>query len=256
MTSTIDVAELEAKVQEMYRAVAEQPHGGYHFEMGRPLAVRLGYPPEDLDRIPAESLESFAGVGYFFDLVALRAGESVLDLGSGSGTDSFLAALQVGPSGRVAGVDMTRAQLDKAERLRERAGLGRVSFTEGHIDHLPYDDREFDAVVSNGVINLAADKGRVFTEAARVLRLGGRLAIADILTDVELPQSIVCDPDLWAACIGGAAQRDLYVHAIESAGFRVHRVRENPYEFLSDSARGASVTYGVRSLCVLAHRVA
>ena len=256
MTSTIDVAELESKVQEMYRAVAEQPHGRYHFEMGRPLAVRLGYPGKELDRIPEESLESFAGVGYFLDLAGLRPGESVLDLGSGSGTDCFLAALQVGPSGRVAGVDMTRAQLDKAERLRDRAGLGYVSFVEDRIDHPPYDDGEFDAVISNGVINLAADKARVFAEAARVLRPGGRLAIADILTDAELPQSIVCNADLWASCIGGAAQRDAYLHAIESAGFRVHTVRENPYEFLSESARGASVTYGVRSISLLAHRAA
>lgn len=254
MTSTIDVAELESKVQEVYRAVAEQPHGRYHFEMGRLLAVRLGYPAEELDRIPAEAVESFAGVGYFLDLAGLRPGETVLDLGSGSGTDSFLAALQVGPSGRVAGLDMTRAQLDKAERLRDRAGLRQVSFIEGRIDHLPYDDREFNAVVSNGVINLAPDKERVFAEAARVLRPGGRLAIADILTDAELPQSIVCDADLWASCIGGAAQRDVYVRAIESAGLRVHTVRENPYEFLSDSARGASVTYGVRSISLLAHR--
>ena len=195
MTPTsIDVTELEAKVRQMYRAVAQQPHRTYHFEMGRALAERLGYPNEVLDRIPAGAVESFAGVGYFFDLAELRAGERVLDMGSGSGMDVFVAARLVGRSGRVVGVDMTLEQLEKAERLRAAAGLDRVTFTEGHIEELPVDDASFDVVISNGVINLAADKPRVFAEAARVLRPGGRLALADIVTEVELSPSICVTP--------------------------------------------------------------
>lgn len=120
----VDVAELEAKIKQMYRAVAQNPGGEYHFEMGRGLAERLGYPPAVLDQIPAGAIESYAGVGYFFDLAELTDGETVLDLGSGSGMDAFFAALQVGPQGRVIGVDMTRAQLDKAETHRAGAGLG------------------------------------------------------------------------------------------------------------------------------------
>ncbi|MCH8154682.1 MAG: methyltransferase domain-containing protein, partial [Proteobacteria bacterium] len=113
----VDRQELESKVKEMYRQVAEEPEGEFHFEMGRALTERLGYPPADLDRIPAQAIESFAGVGYYFHLADLKAGESVIDLGSGSGTDTFMAALKVGSIGQVVGVDMTDAQRTKAERL-------------------------------------------------------------------------------------------------------------------------------------------
>src|SRR2546425_8484670 len=130
MTSTVTVnrAELETKVQDMYREVALHPEGEFHFEMGRALAERLGYSPADLDRIPREAIESFAGVGYYFDLAELRAGESVLDLGSGSGMDTFVAALKVGSAGRVTGVDMTDAQRLKAERLRDASGIHNVTY--------------------------------------------------------------------------------------------------------------------------------
>jgi arsenite methyltransferase len=122
--NTVDVQELESKVQDMYREVAQNPGGEFHFEMGRVLAERLGYPTAQLDRIPAEAIESFAGVGHFFHLATLKAGECVVDLGSGSGMDAFIAALQVGASGRVVGIDMTDAQRLKADRLRDRDGFG------------------------------------------------------------------------------------------------------------------------------------
>jgi ubiquinone/menaquinone biosynthesis C-methylase UbiE len=256
MTATsIDVTELKAKVKQMYRAVAQHPDGRYHFEMGLALAQRLGYPTDVLDRIPAGAVESFAGVGYVFDLAELRTGERVLDLGSGSGMDAFVAAELVGRPGRVIGVDMTLEQLNKAEWLRAAAGLDHVTFIEGHIEDLPVDDASIDVVISNGVINLSADKPRVFAEAARVLRPGGRVVVADIVTEAELSPSIVCNTDLWASCIGGAAQRDAYQEAIEAAGFHVELMRKNPYEFLSGSARGASATYGVMSISVMAGKV-
>jgi protein-L-isoaspartate O-methyltransferase len=127
MAATVNTQELEAKVKDMYRQVAENPHGDFHFEMGRVMAERLGYSPADLDRIPSEAIESFAGVGYFFHLAELKPGEAVVDLGSGSGMDSFVAALKVGPTGRVVGVDMTDEQLAKAERLRKAGGFSNIA---------------------------------------------------------------------------------------------------------------------------------
>jgi arsenite methyltransferase len=251
----VDAAELEAKVKEMYRAVAEHPQGSYHFELGRALAKRLGYPPSLLDSIPEAAVESFAGVGYFFDLAHLKEGEKVLDLGSGSGMDVFAAALQVGETGQVAGIDMTPQQLAKAEALRAQGGFPQVSFSQGYIEDLPYGDAQFDVVISNGVINLAPDKGKVFGEAARVLRPGGRLAIADIIAEVELTPQIVANTDLWASCIGGAAQQDGYQAAIEAAGLRLELMKRNQYQFLSERAQDASLRYGVKSVSILARRI-
>lgn len=252
--STVDVDDLRDKVRSMYGRVADHPDGDFHFEMGRDLASRLGYPARDLDRVPPEAVRSFAGVGYTFDLAALRRGERVLDLGSGSGMDSFLAAEAVGPEGRVLGVDMTAEQLSKAESLRERHGYENVSFTKGYMEELPLDDDGFDVVISNGVVNLAADKAGVFQEIRRVLTPSGRLAVADIVTEKQLSDDIVCDSSLWAACIGGAAQEDDYRTMLEAAGFSVATVRENAqYRFTSKSALGATKTYGVKSISLLAH---
>ena len=251
----VNAKELESKVQAMYRDVAEHPEGKYHFEMGRTLAERLGYPPADLDRIPAQAIESFAGVGHYFHLASIRAGETVVDLGSGSGMDSFLAALKVEPQGKVIGVDMTDAQRLKAQRLRDGGGFGNVSFLKGYIDSVPLPDQSADVVISNGVFNLAPDKAAVFAEVARLLKPGGRLAIADIVTDQQLPESISCNTTLWAACIGGAAQRDDYRGMIEAAGLKVDTVEDNDaYRFISDSALGATRKYGVKSVSIRAVR--
>jgi len=251
----VDRAALEAKVKDMYRQVAEDPHGDFHFEMGRTMAERLGYAPADLDRIPQDAIESFAGVGCFFHLAALGPGERVVDLGSGSGMDTFVAALQVGPTGQVIGVDMTDAQLDKAARLARGGGFAHVTYRKAYIEQTGLADASADCVISNGVINLAPDKARVFQEAARLLRPGGRLAIADIVADVVLPDNVVCNPDLWAACIGGAAQRDQYREAIEQAGLRVERVDENlGYQFISERAKKATARFGVKSVSIVARK--
>ena len=254
MEAAVDARELEAKVKDMYRHVANEPQGDYHFELGRPLAERLGYPADVLDRIPTGAIESFAGVGYFFDLADLREGESVVDLGSGSGMDVFFAAECVGPSGSVVGVDFTVEQLEKARTIAGEGGYLQVELREGRIESLPADDVSFDCVISNGVINLAPEKERVFADAARVLRPGGRLAIADIVSEQQLKESIVCDADLWASCIGGAAQQDAYREAIEDAGLRIEEIRENPYEFISERAHDASAKYGVKSISLLASK--
>lgn len=251
--ASVNTAELEQKVKEMYEKVARAPHGEFHFEMGRALAERLGYAPEDLDRVPPEAVESFAGVGYHFDLAAISPGDTVLDLGSGSGMDSFIAALKTGTRGRVLGVDMTDAQREKAEALRDRDGFAQVSYHKAYIENTPFDDGSIDIVISNGVINLAADKGDVFREAARVLRPGGRLAISDIVSENDLPEGVTCNAALWAACIGGALRKDKYLGAIDVAGMRVEALRENPqYRFLTPSAQKACATYGVKSVSILA----
>jgi len=253
MSAQVNSAELETKVKAMYRDVAENPHGEFHFEMGRALAERLGYLPADLDAIPSGAIDSFAGVGYYFDLADLRPGETVVDLGSGSGMDSFVAARKVGNIGRVIGIDMTDEQLAKAERLRAAAGSGHVAYRKGYIQATGLGDGSCDAVISNGVINLAPDKAEVFREAARLLKAGGRLALADIVTDVQLPEGITCDTTLWAACIGGAMQVGDYVSAIEAAGLRVKQVKENPqYQFTSKNAQGATKKYGVKSISLVA----
>jgi len=249
-SSLIDRAVLEAQVRDMYRQVAREEEAELHFAVGRPLALRLGYSEELLDAIPAEALASFAGVGYHFDLASLSPGDQVLDLGSGSGTDVFCAALQVGDSGRVVGVDFTDEQIDKATRLRDRDGFAQAEFVEASIDALPFEAASFDAVVSNGVINLSPVKHRVFAEAARVLRPGGRLAIADIVSGRPLKERTRRNVELWAACIAGAIPRQSYLGALEDAGFRVEEVRVNDYDFISERALDACSTYGVESISV------
>jgi arsenite methyltransferase len=254
-TRRLDKTELEERVKHMYEEVALEPQHEFHFETGRPLAERLGYPAADLDRIPAAAIESFAGVGYFLDLAALTPGEAVLDLGSGSGMDSFLAALATGSEGRVVGVDMTDAQLAKATELAAEGGFASVEFRKGYIEEPPVDDASVDCVISNGVVNLSPDKPAVFAAVARALRPGGRLALADIVTTEQLPEGVTCDASLWAACIGGAMQRDRYREAIEAAGFEIVSLRENDeYHFVSDRADNATRKYGVKSVSLLARR--
>lgn len=255
MSKSLDTEKLEREVKSMYGEVAEGPDAELHFETGRGLAERLGYDPENLDYVPPEAIDSFAGVGYYFDLLDLEPRERVLDLGSGSGMDMFVAALYVGENGSVTGVDMTDEQVEKARSLAEANGFHNVSIRHGYIEELPLDDSSFDAVISNGVINLSAEKQQVFEEAYRVLKPGGRLALADIVSENQLPESIKSDADLWAACIGGAAQTDSYTDMVERAGFEMEEVRENTdYEFISEQAQGACQKYGVKSISLMAQK--
>ena len=247
-TELIDADYLENAIKEMYREVAQNPDGEFHFLTGRSLAEDLGYPVDLLDAVPAEAADSFAGVGYYFDYAGLQPGETVIDLGSGSGNDLFAAAHQVGPTGRVIGIDMTDAQLEKSGRLRDEGGFGQVELIESRIEVLPLEDGSVDCVISNGVINLAPDKDRVFAEVARILKPGGRLALADIVSGRPLVGRTRRNTDLWAACIGGAVPQDSYVEAIEGAGMTVQGVRENAYEFISERALGACSKYGVASI--------
>ena len=255
MTDALDTQKLEREVKSMYRDVAETADGEFHFETGRELAERLGYDPDVLAYVPDAAIESFAGVGHPFGLADLEPGEAVLDLGSGSGTDLFVAAIHVTETGTVTGVDMTEAQIEKARRLADENLFHNVSIRQGRIEDLPFDDGTFDVVISNGVINLSAEKDRVFAEANRVLKDGGRLAISDIVSERQLPESIKNDADLWAACIGGAEQAESYTSLIEDAGFEFGQVRVNDgYEFISEQAANACQTYGVKSISLRADK--
>jgi arsenite methyltransferase len=251
--NTIDVQDLRSKVQSMYTQVALQPQAGFHFELGRELALKLGYQANELESVPPEAVESFAGVGYHFDLANIQPGESVLDLGSGSGMDVFIASRKVGSSGAVVGLDMTDAQLGKSEALAKRDGFTNVTYQKGYLEKLPFAGASFDLIISNGVINLCAEKFEVFREMARVLKPGGRFAISDILTEKQLTDNIVCDTALWASCIGGATQQDVFRQYLSDAGFTVSEWRDNPeYHFISRSAQGATRDFGVKSASIAA----
>jgi SAM-dependent methyltransferase len=193
----VDPTALRAEVQKKYREVALEPGAQFHFHTGRALAARLGYPAEAVDRLPDTAVESFAGVGNPFALRELRPGERVVDVGCGAGFDTVLAADQVGPGGRVVGVDMTAQMLAKARRTVSELGLDRVEIREGLAEALPVDDGWADVVISNGVINLCVDKAAVFAEILRVLRPGGVLQFADIANGNPVPAAAMRDIDLW-----------------------------------------------------------
>jgi SAM-dependent methyltransferase len=193
----VDAIALREEVKSKYRAVAVDPHGGYHFHTGRALARRLGYDEAVVAALPDSAVEAFAGVGNPFSLGTLRLGEWVIDLGSGGGFDCFIAAGQVGPEGQVVGVDMTDEMLERSRTAATAMGLGNVEFRRGIIEDLPVEDGWADVVISNGVINLCANKRRVFNEVVRVLRPGGRLQFADIATGKAVPEAAVRNIDLW-----------------------------------------------------------
>ncbi len=195
----VDPGILREEVKGKYREVAGNPHGQYHFHTGRPLARRLGYDETVVGAMPDAAVESFAGVANPFSLRRLEPGQKVVDAGSGAGFDCFIAAQQVGPSGRVVGVDMLPEMLEKSRASAARMGLGNVEFREGLIEQMPVEDGWADAVISNGVINLCADKRRAFEEIWRVLRPGGRLQFADIANGRPVPGAAIRNIDLWTA---------------------------------------------------------
>jgi len=193
----VDPVALREEVKAKYRAVAVDPHGSYHFYTGRSLARRLGYDEAVVAALPDSAVEAFAGVGNLFSLGSLRPGERVVDLGSGGGFDCFIAAGQVGPEGRVVGVDMTEEMLARSRAAATAMRLRNVEFRHGVIEDLPIEDGSADVVISNGVINLCADKRQVFAEVVRVLTPGGRLQFADIANGKEVLAGALRNIDLW-----------------------------------------------------------
>lgn len=192
----VDQDALREQVRVKYREVAADPTADFHFHTGRGLASRLAYVAA-VDALPDAAVESFAGVGNPFSLRRLAPGERVVDVGSGAGFDSFIAAGQVGPGGQVVGIDMTAEMLSKSRQMAEALGLAHVAFREGFAESLPVADGWADVVISNGVINLCADKQAVFAEIFRVLRPGGRLQFADIANGRPVPAEALRDIDLW-----------------------------------------------------------
>lgn len=193
----VDPETLREQVREKYREVALKPNGTHHFHTGRPLATRLGYDQAVVDALPDRAVESFAGVGNPFSLRNLAPGEKVVDIGSGAGFDSFVAAGQVTATGRVVGIDMTPEMLTKSRQTAQTLGLAFVEFLGGLAEAIPVADGWADAVISNGVINLCADKQAVFMEIHRVLRPGGTLQFADIANGLPVPIEAMRDVDLW-----------------------------------------------------------
>lgn len=193
----VDPAELHARIQEKYREVASDPTARYHFFTGRKAADHIGYPSSLLDDLPDDVVEAFAGVANPFHWGFPTEGATVVDVGSGGGLDSVIAARAVGPSGAVIGIDMTQDMLERSRRSATMLGLDNLEFQEGRAEKLPIPDKSADLVISNGVLNLVADKQRAYSEISRVLKPGGRIHIADIVVEKPIPEGTQRDIDLW-----------------------------------------------------------
>jgi len=240
-----DTAYLRDQVRAEYDRVAREPHGEFHFHRGPEYAATfLGYDAAELARLPEESTARFAGVGNPLRIgdttpgvTPLRPGETVLDHACGAGMDLLLAAQRVGTTGHAIGVDMTPAMRDCAVAAADLAGLsGTVDIREGFYEHLPVDDRSVDVVISNGVLNLSPDKPRVVNEIVRVLKPGGRLFLADVVVQRELSLKSRSNPDLWAACVGGALTEGEFFDLFAQAGLVDARVVQRFNCFMGTSA--------------------
>jgi arsenite methyltransferase len=206
-------------VRVMYTDVARQPDKQFHFPTGRRACEFVGYPGEELGRLPPGALESFAGVGYPFSAEVIRPGDTVLDIGSGSGTDTLLASLRVGSSGRVIGLDLTEAMREKLLANAGASGVRNVEVLAGSADEIPLPDESVDVVTTNGVLNLVLRKARAVGEIARVLRPAGRLQLADIVVHTLPSEACRARPELWAECVVGATTETDYVSLFRAAGF-------------------------------------
>ena len=232
-------------VEEMYTDVASRPGSVFHFPTGRLACLFVGYPAGQLDCLPAEATESFAGVGYPFAADVIREGDTVLDIGSGSGTDALIAAMLTGPTGTVYGLDMTRAMREKLQRNVEAMQLDHVRVIDGNAEQIPLADASIDVVTSNGVLNLVPDKAAAFGEIARVLKPGGRLQIADIALHVPVSDKSRADPRLWAECVVGAIVEEDYVSMLRASGLDVEVIRDMDYFAGSVSASTRRAAHGL-----------
>lgn len=237
--------EVVARVRERYGRIAEGSASGCCGPTASPccgptekaISLGIGYDQRELAAVPDEANLGL-GCGAPIDHLSLRAGETVLDLGSGPGLDAFLAARRVGPEGRVIGVDMTPAMLERARAGAAKAGLSQVEFREGRLEALPVETASVDAITSNCVINLVPDKGAVFREAARVLKPSGRMVVSDIVLDGPLPERLAKDVLAWVGCVAGAMSREVYLGLLREAGFsRVEILKDVDYlASLADAA--------------------
>jgi ubiquinone/menaquinone biosynthesis C-methylase UbiE len=251
-----DVDRLRDKVLATYERVARDPHGEFHFHRGpRYAAEYLNYDPAELARLPEESTARFAGVGNPLRIGPVHPGETVLDHACGGGMDVLLAARRVAPDGFVIGVDMTPGMRAAAARAAERAGLGAiVDIREGYLEHLPVHDESVDVVISNGVVNLSPNKSQVFREIHRVLKPGGRLYLADVVVQRELKYEVRNDPDLWAACIGGALPESELPELALATGLRYPRIVER-FDCFRNTSAEAKVSRDLHVQAVNFHAV-
>lgn len=232
-------------VADMYTDVATHPEKAFHFPTGRLACLFVGYPGHQLDLIPASAPESFAGVGYPFAAGVIQQGDLVLDIGSGSGTDTLIASTLTGPHGTVYGLDMTRAMLDKLRRNVAKMGAQNVLPLEGNAEEIPLPDSSVDVVTSNGVLNLVPDKARAFAEIARVLKPGGRVQISDISLSKPVSESARSNPKLWAECVVGAVVEDDYLEKLHTAGLDVELISRFDYFAGSISEDTRRVAHGL-----------
>jgi arsenite methyltransferase len=237
-----------AAVRGMYTEVAQHPEREYHFPIGRVACAFVGYPDDRLGLLPASAIESFAGVGYPFAAGVIHPGDTVLDVGSGSGTDLLLAAQETGERGHTIGLDMTAAMIAKLQNNAAAAGATNVRVLEGNAERIPLPDGSVDVVTSNGVLNLVPDKRAAFAEIHRVLRPGGRVQIADIAVGRSISAECVSDPQLWAECIVGATLIADYLAIIEQAGLvQVEVLGQLDYFSASANAATRSIAESFRA---------
>jgi SAM-dependent methyltransferase len=239
-------------VEEMYTDVASRPGAVFHFPTGRLACLLVGYPAEQLDCLPEEATESFAAVGYPFAAGVIRQGDAVLDVGSGSGTDTLIAAMLTGPSGVVYGLDMTRAMREKLQRIVLAKKIEHVRVIDGNAEQIPLPDASVDVVTSNGVLNLVPDKPAAFGEIVRVLKPGGRLQISDIALRVPVSDQSRADPRLWAECVVGAITEDDYVSLLRAAGLSVEVFHDMDYfaGSVNASTRRAAHSLGAHAIVI------
>ncbi len=248
---------VENAVQRLYTEVAEKPQGTFHFPVGREGALLAGYPPEQLDMIPKEAVESFAGVNYPHATESIMRGDLVLDVGSGSGTDIFVAALKTGNEGSVIGLDFTDAMITKARRNISNSRFSNIKIIKGQATKIPMEVGSVDVVTSNGVLNLVPNKRKAFEEIFRVLKPGGRLQLADIIVKQDVQKVCGIVPQLWADCIGGASVESDYLSMLGEAGFtEINVIRRFDYFSKSNSEgiRRLTKTFGAESIAISARK--
>jgi SAM-dependent methyltransferase len=242
-----DVERLRKLVAATYEQVAHEPDGDFHFHRGARYAVdRLGYDADELAALPHRATSRFAGVGNPLAAGSLAPGERVLDHACGAGMDLLLAARRVGPSGLAIGVDMTAGMRAEARRGAEEAGMsGWVDIREGFFEALPVESSSVDVVISNGVVNLSPDKPRVMSEVFRVLRPGGRLLLADVVVQRELKLAAREEPELWAACVGGALPEPELLELVQTAGL-VDARRVSRFDCFAETSAEAKLSVDLR----------
>lgn len=256
-TTKLDKREVEQAVRGMYEEVAAFPDREFHFPTGRKSCLNLGYPAEELDAIPDTAVQSFAGVGYPFLADNIKPGDTIVDVGSGSGVDVLIAALKTGSGGQVLGIDMTPAMIRKARENIKRTEIENIRIIEGEAVDIPLDNAVADVVTSNGVINLVPDKKRAFEEIFRILKPHGRIQISDIVLSKPVSEKSKANAQLWAECIVGAEPVEDYLDLVRSAGFKNVTIIDRLDYFdqsANEGTRKAAGNLGAHTIVLTGHK--